>query len=419
MTRHRIGIALAFIGAVLLIVTAFAPSVLAVSSPPPRQDASFVLDGVGVQVHSPFLPASTFVTSSPGDATQVANATTINPWRNLEVVAIPFGTAAGGEALPPAQPGGSANTRASLKDFRTHQGGHVQDGPVASIFGQQINSQVTFVQLAFDSVNNRPAIVVEWVAEAGPRVWLARISKQQLPGENSSAFLDSLKQVQVSSANVNSPSTVATRTPASNLMAADEQRLAVPTAAAATPTWWSGDCDTNNYYTKTGGTAAYARASYNGVAACFPRPFTYAYGSAFNPGPVVQFFSGAVGEYEWQCVELSMRFMYLQANGTANPTNPYSANGSQVVGNYNRYNSNRQLTVVKNDGAAGHTPTPGDVLSYGPESSAGQCDERIRRRRQRHRHRPRAECERQRPGDPQGRELGHPGEALRGKWVVA
>ena len=43
----------------------------------------------------------------------------------------------------------------------------------------------------------------------------------------------------------------------------------------------------------------------------------------------MRFFPGAWGELEWQCVELSMRFMYL-----AYGVSPYGANGKDVVDNY-------------------------------------------------------------------------------------
>jgi hypothetical protein len=128
-------------------------------------------------------------------------------------------------------------------------------------------------------------------------------------------------------------------------------------ATLPTPSWWNGWCDTN-YYTSKSGMAAYqlGTTSFLGLVACGPRP-------AFDGSPDigVSFFSGAFGQLEWECVELSMRYMYQRFN-----INPYPANGSKVVWNY----SGSKLAKVSN-GAAGAAPQPGDVLSYGATSTVG------------------------------------------------
>jgi hypothetical protein len=121
---------------------------------------------------------------------------------------------------------------------------------------------------------------------------------------------------------------------------------AMPARAADTPAWWSGVCDVGN----NPGSNALA-ASYNGVQACGPGPEQ---GGADHE---VQFYKGAWGEYEWECVELAMRYMYL-IYGIA----PYSANGNTVVSNY----SGSVLTKVQND--TGSVPTPGDILSFAANS---------------------------------------------------
>jgi hypothetical protein len=116
------------------------------------------------------------------------------------------------------------------------------------------------------------------------------------------------------------------------------------------PPWWSGDCDVNNNpgSYRLGGTFA-------GIAACGPRPL---FGGGDN---LVRFFPGAVGDYEWECVELSARYLYLHYNQA-----PYIANGSQVVWNY----PGSRLRKVSN-GTAGAAPVAGDVLSYGATSTNG------------------------------------------------
>jgi hypothetical protein len=77
----------------------------------------------------------------------------------------------------------------------------------------------------------------------------------------------------------------------------------------------------------------------------------------------VDFFPGAWGEYEWECVELSMRWLYLEYG-----VRPYSANGSGVVDNYSRSNGG-DLVKVANDGSG--APRAGDVLSMGSTYAEG------------------------------------------------
>jgi hypothetical protein len=119
-------------------------------------------------------------------------------------------------------------------------------------------------------------------------------------------------------------------------------------ADVASPSWWkdaSGNdtvCDTAHY------PGSYALgASYNGVKACGPGP------TQGGSDHIVHFYSGAWGEYEWECVELVMRYMY-QVYGIA----PYSANGYQVVSGY----GGTTLTKVTNDGTS--VPSPGDILAF-------------------------------------------------------
>jgi hypothetical protein len=93
-------------------------------------------------------------------------------------------------------------------------------------------------------------------------------------------------------------------------------------------------------------------ASYNGVEACGPG--IYQGGTDYE----VHFFPGAWGEYEWECVELVMRYMYL-VYGIA----PYNANGNTVVSNY----PGSTLTKVSNTGTT--VPSPGDIVSMAGTAS--------------------------------------------------
>ena len=136
--------------------------------------------------------------------------------------------------------------------------------------------------------------------EAGPRLWIVRASEQFCPPAPrrvvaSVAFEQSLRQTTVSGIGLDVATTVGVTSSAP----------AAPPAAPSphdlpTPGWWNGDCDVHNH------SGSYRLgAVYEGMPARGPGPLQGGYDY------LVRFFSGAWGEYEWECVELSMRFMYL------------------------------------------------------------------------------------------------------------
>ena len=159
-----------------------------------------------------------------------------------------------------------------------------------------------------------------------------------------------LAQVVVSSADIAAPSTSAAFTEAYQPPASRPEISAAP-GDLPFPSWWSGDCDVNNF------PGSYPLGGkYRGVKACGP----------INTQRVVRFGPGLWGELEWQCVELSMRFMYL-----AYHILPYPGNGKDVVWNYTPKSSdNVQLQKISN-GTPGKFPQAGDVLSYGTTSTYG------------------------------------------------
>ncbi len=135
-------------------------------------------------------------------------------------------------------------------------------------------------------------------------------------------------------------------------------RLAPVVSAGArsieSPGWWqSGTCDPEN----APGSQSLG-ASWHGLVACGPGT------TQGGSDDIVFFFPGAWGELEWECVELSMRWMYL-----AWGVSPYPADGRDLVRNYDRFKTTYnpdgpQLLVVAN-GTVGAVPQPGDVVSVG------------------------------------------------------
>ncbi|HEX6288041.1 MAG TPA: CHAP domain-containing protein, partial [Herpetosiphonaceae bacterium] len=112
------------------------------------------------------------------------------------------------------------------------------------------------------------------------------------------------------------------------------------------PSWWNGECDSINYRKKTGKDSYPLGGSYRGVKACGPRG-----------GLTIVNFGTGTSQYEWQCVELVMRYMYL-AFGQA----PYNVpkGGKDVVAYY----PGTALEKITN-GTPGKAPRPGDVIAYG------------------------------------------------------
>ncbi len=130
-----------------------------------------------------------------------------------------------------------------------------------------------------------------------------------------------------------------------------------PNDSLPSPPWWEGPCDVGN-----DPHSFELQARFDGLQDCGP-------GTPQHADFLVRFFPGAWGELEWECVELSMRWMYL-AWGVA----PYPANGNGVVLNYpNGSAGYPRLTVVRN-GTVGQAPQPGDVLSLYNSNPAGHTE---------------------------------------------
>jgi uncharacterized protein YraI len=99
-------------------------------------------------------------------------------------------------------------------------------------------------------------------------------------------------------------------------------------------------------------TAAYTDSSVT-VPACGPQPMYHN-----NTGPKVYPYPGGRYTLGYQCVEFSERYLYYKFHVTAKA----SANGEQVVDNY--YSWYPSIFTKYSNGAVGHAPAKGDVLSF-------------------------------------------------------
>ncbi|MGO9910002.1 MAG: hypothetical protein ACLPQS_02395 [Acidimicrobiales bacterium] len=136
----------------------------------------------------------------------------------------------------------------------------------------------------------------------------------------------------------------------------------LPNGDIPQPPWWHGKCDGAKDGTFPGSYPL--GASWDGLIACGPGS-----NEGASSQPEVQFFPDAWGEFEWQCVELSMRWMYL-AWGIP----PYAANGNEVVDNYAAYNPDGPKLIVVKNGTPGAAPQPGDVLELTDSDSNGHTE---------------------------------------------
>jgi hypothetical protein len=68
------------------------------------------------------------------------------------------------------------------------------------------------------------------------------------------------------------------------------------------PAWWSGVCNDDNFFKDMGIHSFAIGTPWHGVYPCGPQYYMH----------LVRFFPGAYGEFEFQCVELVMRFLYLE-----------------------------------------------------------------------------------------------------------
>jgi len=333
---------------VLLILIVLGHSILpaqpAMGDANARQVTTITLAGEQIEVSLPFAAAG-FITSSPDDAIQIATAVRWAPFFEVSLQAEPVPSLSEGQTE--SRPALAAERLNSLRSLRSEQSAVPLRPHRIMFFGQAIEGASNRVMIHLQPDAKDPVVIHEWAARSGGHVWTFRVS--YTPGQNFDEEL--LEQISIRSAGP------ARQETAPDLAALQTGAGAVLAGAADLPApgWWDGDCDTNRYKEAAGIPAYPLGGSYRGVKACGPRPW---YDNA--PDVLVRFFPGAWGEYEWECVELSMRYLYLAYNIA-----PYPGNGKDVVANY------PGTLLVKVSNGSWRKPQPGDVLSYGPTTAFG------------------------------------------------
>jgi formylglycine-generating enzyme required for sulfatase activity len=307
------------------------------------------IDGISLVIGTPFLPGE-FVASEPDDASQIATASSINPFQEFSITSTAFGTSLPIEDLPDAAPGGAAVYRAALAAYRIEQGGSPSPGPTVTLFNQAIVGSYTILNIVTTGPDIQPTLVVEWVVEAESRLWIVRIARDLSDGTDSTVFLNSLHNlvVRVHNVAVEQPIVEAT------LPTVDTKWPVEPSQSITqlpVPPWWSGDCNVGNH------AGSYRLgATFDGLVACGPGQHEWQ----------AYFFAGdTVGALEWQCVEIAKRYLYLKYN-----IHPYRAHGKDVVNNMPQQYIGTLFERIAN-GTPNKAPRAGDVISFGATTTYG------------------------------------------------
>lgn len=285
-----------------------------------------------------------FISSEPDELLQMASS--YNPYDFLEIsiIVIP---ASSDQLLKREFRDVSTTDRDFidiLQDFRNDKGATQLPGHKIRIFEESVDGISNKVMLNISSEALIPVVINEWVVVSSGRVWIFRIS-QSFKSYFEEFLSYSVIEIVADDITQDSLSldllSILKEAPEGQSVIEQQQF----TSDLPTPSWWSGDCNVNNH------TGSYPLGGiYRGVKACGP----------INTEVLVYFGVGN-RQYEWQCPELSKRYLYL-AFGTP----PYSAHGKDVVWNY----PGTDLEKITN-GTPNKGPNAGDVLSYGSTTLYG------------------------------------------------
>ena len=247
-----------------------------------------------------------------------------------------------GSGRPAYTSGGAAAYRQavwSMEAARTDRG--VSGGPTGFFWNETVPGMQLDLILPTSS-GNLQVRSIEWYVEHADRLWsfiLTWDTQMQNAGEWQAASRNFTvqKAAGVSLADTAVDLGAAWR---ESQAVAGNLRMGGPVDVGM-PSWWSGTCNDDNFFAAMGVHTFPLGASWHGVPACGPQYSMH----------LVRFFSGAWGEYEFQCVELVMRFLYLQW-GIA----PWAGNANTI-----KDAPPSSMVFHPNDGT--QAMVPGDILT--------------------------------------------------------
>ncbi len=246
-----------------------------------------------------------------------------------------------GVGRPVYTPGGVVAYRQTVRDMETARDGRVvSSGPTGLFWDETVPGMQVDLTLP-TSAGDLKVRSIEWYVEHNHRLWSFIMTWD--------TGLPTASDWEAASRNISVQKTVG-----ENLADTAIDLSAIPESPAggeilgngapvtvSAPSWWDGTCDTNNYYPATG-VHAIKLYKWLGVTACGPVPTT---------DYLVHFYAGAVGQYEFQSVELVMRFLYLEWNIA-----PWAG-----VANTIKNSLPASMVFYANDGS--HKLVTGDILT--------------------------------------------------------
>ncbi|MBS2965374.1 exo-alpha-sialidase [Actinocrinis puniceicyclus] len=312
------------------------------------------VDGVALTISASHLPDAPAVVSELGLPLQEVALHSARPYYSLTVTAVPYGKADSWD-FPnggAARPGVAAAWSAALRSERDREHGDSHRGPTARLFGKDVAGTASSPDVPLDAIHYEKLDMIEWVAEAGDRVFVVQLSQERrhpVTGFGAGLALSgtaldaptSIGRVEPASEKRAQADLSGARTPAAGMAAVRRASYSEAPLGATlpAPSWWNGTtCDTAQNSRSYPLTSATVR----GVLACGPLPETSGDSGTWG------------GISEWQCTELAERYMYLAGYISGQ----YAANGGQIVANYPG-----SLLEKKSSGAGPTSPAAGDVVS--------------------------------------------------------
>jgi len=298
-----------------------------------HRQATLKVDNVTLTVTSPDLPEGQAYTAAPGDSMQVATIQQDNPFRSLTVRAVPFGETLPETGFPISRAADAAAWRQSL---------HGTAGPEATLFGQKVPGVVLRSTIPGMKGHDTAVESVVWVVVKDGRTWVVTLGQDRTNLRSGFGT-----QLTVIGADTKARTTVDVAALAASKAEVNKTAKSVSPQIhmnnvalggnLGQPSWWSSTCDGNGSPLSSSGT-------FMGLEVC---------GGGSN---VLESVPG-VSQYEWQCAELSDRYL-VQRYGLTGP----GGNGNQEAAKW--YNAYPSTFDLYNSGDA-TPPVAGDVISFG------------------------------------------------------
>jgi hypothetical protein len=304
--------------------------------------ATATVDDVPLTAATPFLPTGQLDSTVPGEAYQLASAISYAPYRAVEIGAIPYTFRNPSLSAVLSRRGAAQAVRDEIAAARTAQSPTLTATVTATLFGSPVAGLETRV---VETVGGVPAnrLRVEWVTEAGNRVWILRLTVDSASDDDVATLGTLLPQVSLRSTGLANPTTVNGNAPSGVPIRSSDN-----TFTLGLPPWWGAqECD-------AGRNPQHAvLASWNGLDACGPNGDMKSASFSAASTPTWQW------ELEWECVELSKRYLWLRYGVPDRPGDGYATVDVEAP-------VAPMLARYSPDGV--HLPQAGDVVSFGTAS---------------------------------------------------